>query len=211
VWDAKSGERLHRLTRHTKRVRSVAFSPHSRMIASGSFDQTIRIWDAKTGEVVHSMAFGAYVLSVMFSPNGLHLATGMGKGVEVWDVRSWQRVCGRKAYCTAVAVSPDSKHVAYADGKSLYIMDLKTGKRIMGPMQGHMNVLSLAFSPDGTWIVSGSFDKSIYFWDTATGNQISKLQTESSVWSLAISPSGTQIAGAYEDNLVHLYSCDSVP
>ena len=210
VWDTKSGERLRQLTKQSHSVRSVAFSPDSRTIASGLNDRTIQIWDAKTGEIVHSMTFSAYVLSIMFSPNGQYHAVGMRNGVEIWDVRSWQRVCGRNSSCFTVAISPDSKQVAYADDKSLCIMDLKTGKPIMDPIQGHTNyIYSLAFSPDGTWIASGSWDESIRIWDTATGNQISKLQTQSWVLSLAISPSGMQIAAGCQDKTIHLYSCDS--
>jgi len=223
VWDAKSGKTLHRLLRHGKIVRSVAFSPDSRMIASGSYDLTVQIWDAKTGEIVHSMTFGAYVCSVMFSPNGEYLAIGTVYGVEVWDVRSWQRVCGRQAWCCAIAISPDGKHVAYSDGKTLCIMDLKTGEPIMGPTQEHAaTVHCLAFSPDGTWIASGSWEMTtgdsdkrgaptlIHIWDAATGNQISNLDMGSSVFSIAISPSGMQIAVGCSDSTVYLYSCDSV-
>jgi len=224
VWDAKIGERLHRLTGHTQAVKSVAFSPDSRMIASGSGDRTIQIWDADTGKIVHSMTLGAEVRSVTFSPNGQYLATGTAEGLEVWDACSWQLVCGKNASCFAVAVSPDSEHVSYADGKNVCIMNLKTGKPIMGPRGHEGNVYSLAFSPDGTWITSGCWEttrgashrlehdisKLIRIWDTATGNPISKLETESEVLSIAISPSGIQIAAGCWDTTISLFSCDSV-
>ena len=212
VWDAKSGERLHRLTKHTQVVRSVAFSADSRMIASGSEDETIQIWDAQTGEIVHSMTFGAKVYSVMFSPNGEHLVIGTVSSVEVRDVQGWKRVCGSVGRRWAVTVSPDSQHVAYDAGNNVCIMDLKTGKPIMGSMIGHIGVVSsLAFSPDGTWITSGSYDKSIRIWDTATGQKFSRLQTESWVLSIAMSPSGMQIAaGCWENDTICLYSCDPV-
>ena len=211
VWDTKSGEKLHRLMGHTDDVRSIAFSPDGRMIISGSYDTTIVTWDSETGEAVHSLTLGAQITSVMFSPNGQYLAIATRSGIEVRDVQSWQRICG--GYCVGwiIAVAPDNERVAYSDGYGIRIMQLMTGKPIMGPTKGHTgNVYSLAFSPDGTWIASGSYDGTIRIWDTATGNQISGLALGSTVFSIAISPSGMQLVAGCWDNTVRLYSCDSV-
>ena len=99
LWDASTGGELHTLMGHTSSltpashktacyVESVSFSPDSKCIASGGRDETIRLWDASTGEELHTLkGHTGQVYSVSFSPNGTRIASGsVDKTIRVWDV-----------------------------------------------------------------------------------------------------------------------------
>jgi WD40 repeat protein len=93
VWEVETGEEILNL-RHTDRVYSVAFSSDGRRLASGGWDQIVRIWDATSGKKLHELAGHAgYVWSVAFSPDGRRLASASGykgKGeIKLWDATLW--------------------------------------------------------------------------------------------------------------------------
>jgi WD40 repeat protein len=74
----------------------VAFSPDGRQLAAGSFDSTVKIWDATTGKEIHTLhGLAGYVWSVAFSPDGKRLAASSGyagKGeIKIWDTALWEK------------------------------------------------------------------------------------------------------------------------
>ena len=86
LWDVATGEHIRTLTGHRDSVRSVAFSPDGRTLASGSLDGTIRLWEAETGEHIRTLTGHTdEVYSVSFSPDGGTLASGSGDGtILLW-------------------------------------------------------------------------------------------------------------------------------
>ena len=86
IYDARTGEELNLLTGHTSSVDSVSFSPDGKTIATGSWDDTVRLWDTETGENIRTLTgHTSGVNSVSFSPNGKIIATGSRDGtVRLW-------------------------------------------------------------------------------------------------------------------------------
>ena len=133
---------LQTLEGHSYHVLSVSYSPDGTKIISGSLDKTIKIWDANTGQCLKTLeGHSDCVLSVSFSPNGKYIVSGGSKenpGKYFWS---------------------DDKFVG-----EIKIWDANTGE-CLKTLEGHRNdVESVAYSPDGTKIISGSVDKTIKIW-----------------------------------------------
>ena len=161
------------------RVSSVAFSPDGTRIVSGSDDHTIRVWDARSGDVVAGPFEGhkSRVTSVAFSPDGTRIVSGSyDDTIRVWDARSGDVVAGPfegdTSGVTSVAFSPDGTRIVSGSyDHTIRVWDARSGDVVAGPFEGHTSeVTSVAFSPDGTRIVSGSYDHTIRVWDACSGD-----------------------------------------
>jgi len=110
------GQPVRTLEGHTSWVRSVAFSPDGKLLASGSDDDTIKLWDVATGREVRTLEGHNYaVTSVAFSPDGKLLASGSYKEIKLWEVATGQEVRtlrGHTDWVKSVAFSPDGKLLA---------------------------------------------------------------------------------------------------
>ncbi|EDR04471.1 uncharacterized protein LACBIDRAFT_391675 [Laccaria bicolor S238N-H82] len=166
------------LSGHTERITSVTFSPDGRRIVSGSWDRTIRIWDAGTGKPMGEPFQGhtAVILLVAFSPDGGRLVSGSyDQTIRIWDVETGKPMGepfqGHTGDINSVAFSPDGGRIVSGSGdRTVRIWDAETGKSAGEPFQGHTgDINSVAFSPDGGRIVSGSDDRTIRIWDAETG------------------------------------------
>ena len=199
---------MNLLQGHLVSVYSVAFSPDGRRIVSGSDDNTLRLWDAASGNTIGRPLRGhtGSVNSVAFSPDGRGLVSGsQDKTLRLWDAITGKPIAGALQGHTkgvlAVAFSPDGHQIASgSEDHTLRLWDAATGKQLGSPLRGHTsNVTSVAFSPDGHQIVSGSDDKTLRLWDAATGQPIGEpLRGHfSTVTSVAFSPDGrTILSGA---------------
>lgn len=190
---------------HTSSVTSVVFSPDDSLIASGSEDQTIKLWDTKTGTELLSLRGHIFnVNSVAFSPDGKILASGSGilKGeIKLWSTetgRELQFLQGHDGTVESLAFRPDGRVLASCSrDHTIIFWDVQSGQ-MLNTLRGHEDsVMSLAFSPDGRVLVSGSWDKTVRMWDGESGKEIRTLAKQSGeVWAVAFNPNGQTFASA---------------
>jgi hypothetical protein len=158
---------------HTAGVLSVGFSPDGKRLASASVDQTVKVWDATTGQETLSWKGHSVCAPVVaFSPDGKLLVKSSwnsGYGVEVWDATSGQErftLKGHTKWVVGVAFSPDGKRLASASwDQTVRLWDTTTGQEML-TLKGHPDmVFSVAFSPNGQRLASAGEDGTVKVWD----------------------------------------------
>jgi WD40 repeat protein/predicted transcriptional regulator len=222
LWNAVTGQCIKLLQGHTH-VLSVCYSPTSPyppyqggqggILASGSYDQTVKLWDTNTGECLKTLqGLGGAVWSVAFSPDGQILATGSDRIVKLWDVTTGQCVktlLGHSDMVFSVSFSPDGTMLASgSEDQTARLWDIETGQ-CLHDLDEHISwVQAVAFSPDGRTLASGCADQTIKLWDVATGRCIKTWEEDLhgySIWSIAFSPDGQLLASAGTDEMVRLW------
>lgn len=178
-------------------ITSVALSPDSRLVAAGSLDTIVRVWDTATGQQVERLkGHKDSVYSVAFSPDGQFLVSGsLDRSIRLWDLGHMKRSLEKNG--------KDQRSVLSArDGSNT----------ICQTLSGHKDyVLSVAVSPDGQWVVSGSKDRSIQFWNIATGQAQFMLQGhKNSVISIDLAKSGNLLASGSGDYQARIWSYSPV-
>ncbi|HEX8090140.1 MAG TPA: hypothetical protein VF762_14865, partial [Blastocatellia bacterium] len=194
----------------------VAFSPDGKYFVTGSYDNTARVWDAKTGESVTELrGHTGLVSSAAFSPDGKYVVTGNDdKTAQIWDVKTGESVTeliGHNNLVWSTAFSADGKYVVTGnDDKTAWVWDAKTGRKVT-ELRGHTGaVWSAAFSPDGKYVVTGSNDNTARIWEARTGQSIIELIGHtSSVSSAAFSPDGKYVMTGSKDNTVRVWDANA--
>ncbi len=195
---------------HTSRIRSVAFSPDGTILASGSVDNTIKLWDIATHAPIATLEHTDRANSVAFSPDGTILASGSIDHITLWDVATGKNIAtlAEHPYTNrSLAFSPDGTTLASGSGDHIRLWDVEMRIPIttLRHRQGDV-VYSVIFSPDGTILASGSHDHIVKLWDVATGENIATLEGHTgAVSSVAFSPNGLILASGSEDSTVRLW------
>ncbi|WVQ81922.1 hypothetical protein IAT38_004049 [Cryptococcus sp. DSM 104549] len=175
-------------------ITSVALSPDGKLVAAGSLDTMVRVWNVQTGHQVERLkGHKDSVYSVAFSPDGKCLVSGsLDRTLRIWDLTATKR---------EIEVQPAGS---------------KEGAKNLGTCQSTLNghkdyVLSVAISPDGQWVVSGSKDRSIQFWHIASGQAQLMLQGhKNSVISIDLARSGGYLASGSGDCMARIWKYEPI-
>ena len=204
------------LGRQANAVPSVAFSPRGNLLATGSGDGTVELWNVDSHQPDGPPLTGldGFVASLAFSPDGTVLAAASGSNtVTIWNVArrpaGSMLLSGPTGFVTSVAFSPDGNIVAggSSDG-TLWLWNVRTGQPLDQPFGGEDgDVDALAFSPDGKILAAGNDDGTIRLWDPARRQPLGALSTGLSAaeYSVAFSPDGKTLAAAGADGAIRLW------
>ncbi len=169
---------------HTDPVYAVAYSPDGKLVATGSFDKTIKLWDAANGKELRTFSgpqgHQSLVLSIAFAPNGEVLASGGADNfAKIWDVPSSKpaRELALGSKGVKVAVSADGKTYAAggSDGK-FRLFAAADGKQLAEVNAGSA-IAGLAFVPNVPTIISAGADRLIRYWNATDGKAMGSIGT----------------------------------
>ena len=218
LWDAETGDPLRTIDAHEGPVNEIAFSPDGDSVLSGGQDARLYLWDAETGEQIREFeGHVGFIFSVDFSGDGNRVISSTGddpndsqnidRTGRVYDVESGELLAELReegtGWLRAATLDTTGERAAIASydptalGGTIRVwnVDDESVERLL---TGHTDVITtLDFSPDGSAVVSGSWDQTVRRWSTETGAQLQRFDTHNDrLTDVVFSPDGRYIVSA---------------
>jgi len=224
LWDIATGKRVERkyygsslegLGFTASAMSALFITLDGRFVVSGSQNKTIRLWNFKTGEVIHTyQGHGGNITSVAMTPDGQFIVSGSDDAtLRLWNVKTGECLWISDRHeedVTAVAMDPNGQFIISGSwDKTLRQLDIKTGKSpwTFRGQQGHQEgVTSVAIAPRGRFAVSGGKDKTLQLWDFRTARCLRTFEGHSKeVTAVVITPDGQFAVSASRDATLWLW------
>ena len=216
LWDVETGKCLFILDGHRNTVNCIAFDPLGHIMASGSYDESIMLWEPASGKLLFTLKQNAGIRDLVFGSLG-QLISGSLDCISLWNTKDGHLL---KTFLTQEKGSPeiislaiDSRKEILAAGSNygfLSFLNLSDGSMRTYKGNDHGFIESIAFSPDGRKIAFAGGSTQIFLSDVTTGSNIRTLELHTdSIISIGFSSDGNVIAAKGMDSIVSLWKCDS--
>jgi WD40 repeat protein len=169
VWNVKRGERILEIKTGHEDVWAAIYSPDNKQIATGGFSKnTVKIWDAKLGELITTLKHDYIVCSLAWTSDGKQLISASYGLIRIFDTATWRLAAilgGHRSYVNAIALSRDNRLLAStSDDGTVRLWNLETNLPVGPPIQHEHAVECAALSADGKLLVTGC-SNTTYTWD----------------------------------------------
>jgi len=183
-------------TGHSWEVTTLAFSPDGKTLASGSRDQTVKLWDVATGLELRTLNGRSVIFEVAFSPDSKLIAVNDGGTVQLWDVATGAMLRAIEVeFVNSIAFSPDGKILATGTSNGvIQLWDVLTAAAVRKVGRETSGVFSIAFSKDGKTLVSGSYKGDIKLWSVETDSALAAFKGQYLINSIVFTPNGNILA-----------------
>lgn len=229
IWSVAHGNLIRTLKRNRGPVRSVDYSSDGKYILTGNQNGTFTMWNSAENEEIWTYTgHDSPVISIEFSPDGLHVLSGGEKQIRVWQLSNgkFMQINPRFQDISSIAFSLNGKKAlsghksgiltlwdisVYGKDKFCYIPLGVRGRKIRTFKRHKGSVRSVAFSPDGKTVLSGSKDGSLKLWDISKGGRVIRIYNghKGSVNSVAFSNDGKYVLSGSDDETVRLWDMQS--
>ncbi|KIX98572.1 uncharacterized protein Z520_05873 [Fonsecaea multimorphosa CBS 102226] len=218
VWEYASESNILKQSSHLDTMTTLTYSPDSSRIITGADDGLIKVWDVSSG--FHIATFSEHnsaVTASAYSKRGNILFTSSLDGsVRAWDMLRYRNfrtfTAPQRLSFSCLAIDPSAEVVCAAshDSFDIYLWSVQTGA-LLDQLAGHEGPIStLAFTPDGRHLVSGSWDHTIRVWSVFDRSQASEtLQLMSDLLCIAVRPDSAQIAASTLDGQLTFWNLNT--
>lgn len=219
LWNAETGKELGQFIGHTGKLRAAALSADGTQLATAGEDKIVIVWAVATFQpILRLKGHKGEVRAVNFSPDGRFVVSGDDvSDVILWDAKTGQELRhfeGHEKRVWTTVFSPDSQYLLTSsdgDDATARLWEVATGEQkylFAGHAKGKM--VTAAFSPDGTTIVTTGGDFTVRFWNWHTGKQLGQLETPAAAsHTMSISPDGQRIVTAGDDKAIHVWDAQT--
>jgi len=215
---ADNGEEMQRMQDQFL-CTSLAFSPKGDILASGSVERVVKLWDIRTGDCLAVLEGHEYpILALAFSPDGNELVSGSGDtSLMTWDIENHSRIHHMKGHGFYVVTCDwdpqDNRIVSGSVDANICEWDPNTGEMIHRHSEHRAAVHQVRFTPDGLRLASGSSDLHMILWDSSgTPMKVEHvLQAHSTeVRAISFSEDGKYLASGSSDKTIYLWDTDKL-
>ncbi|MEO0015461.1 MAG: hypothetical protein RLZZ535_3850, partial [Cyanobacteriota bacterium] len=208
---------IHTLLGHQATISQIKYSPDGKIIASASWDQTIKLWNAQTGELINTLkGYQDGINSIVFSPDSQTLiSTGEDKTIKIWNLVGQAKLIktftGHTDSIKTVTVSPNSELIASAGYDNTIKLWTIKGDLLQTIKAHNLAITSLAFTPDSKISASGSWDNTVKIWSIKNAGKSSELLHtltghQDGVTTVSFNSDGTVLATGSGDRTIKLWN-----
>ncbi|MEL6495817.1 MAG: caspase family protein [Cyanobacteria bacterium J06623_7] len=221
IWESVGGKQtiVQNLPGHERTIAQIKYSPDGKTIASASWDNSVKLWNADNGELITSLKHADAVNSIAFSPDNQTLVTGAENNkIYIWSISKQPQITqvltGHTDSIKTVTVSPNGKFIA-SSGYDRQIKIWSSAGELLQTIEAHsLAITALTFTADSQTLASASWDNSIKLWSIADSGKTSNLRQtltrhQDGVTTLGFNSDATVLASGSADRQIKLWNVTS--